>query len=691
MIRLNENTNQTLKSHNVVIVMITVTCFGAMVECITQGWEFWVAPLIGGGIIASWVIHVNHYNTPKFRENFYIIYCMLVSFYHGVHDSSFFDVIVISVLLMVTAAVLKRKEFMPFILIEFFIIMISQLIILGINGGLVFDSLTVSRIVLHFVVELCVYSALIEMLNSLGRVEDNLDVWQKSEENEKTGMEDFLANISHELRTPVNVISGMSTLILKKEDRDDVKSIREAGLRLSHQIEDIQDYTEIQRGNAILEEDKYMITSILNDIVSNFNMMNIRKDMEFVIDLDPEVPAMMKGDVKKINKIIIHLLENAFKFSRRGGVYLRVTGIKREYGENLIIEVTDTGIGMTDRDKDKVSKGSYQSNRKRNRSTGGIGLGLSIVYGFTRLMNGFVSIDAVRGKGTTVRVSIVQEILDPTPCLLADSKQFMSVAFHVALDRFKVPRVREFYKDMASNLAKGLRVNLYSAPTIKELNKLLASGNITHVFMGQVEYRNNSKFFDDLAETGLTVAVAGDYGFKTNIGSKVIVIPKPLYGFPVTKILNGEKETSELLQGNQEKGLDLSGVRALIVDDEPMNLVVATGLFREYDMVIDTAESGKESLYKFENNNYDVIFMDHMMPEMDGVETMKRLRLYADQTGKHFKIIALTANAMSGAREMFLKEGFDGFISKPININDFERVMSRVMYDRRFDNNGGNR
>ena len=110
-----------------------------------------------------------------------------------------------------------------------------------------------------------------------------------------------------------------------------------------------------------------------------------------------------------------------------------------------------------------------------------------------------------------------------------------------------------------------------------------------------------------------------------------------------------------------------------------MNLVVAKGLFSEYNMIVDTAESGKEALEKYEKYDYDLVFMDHMMPEMDGIEAMKRIRDIARRQGKTARVIALTANAISGAREMFMREGFDGFISKPVNTNDFERTVKRVL------------
>ena len=124
---------------------------------------------------------------------------------------------------------------------------------------------------------------------------------------------------------------------------------------------------------------------------------------------------------------------------------------------------------------------------------------------------------------------------------------------------------------------------------------------------------------------------------------------------------------------------EFDGLRALVVDDEPMNLVVATGIMKNYKIVTDIANSGKEAIQKISENHYDVVFMDHMMPEMDGVEAMKAIKQIAHDSGKDIKVIALTANAVAGAREMFTREGFDGFISKPINISDFEKVMIKIL------------
>ncbi len=636
-------------------------------------------PLIIGGLVALWVIHVAQIGTWTSRENYYLIYSMLVAFYHGVHSTSFFDIIAVSTLLMATFSMVRRREFLALLLGEFFILMGIQTVMTFVIDGTKTDSLTVFRIIFHCVVAVGVYKGLNDALKNNRRDRDELEVMYKEQQASREETEDFLVNISHELRTPVNVINGMSGLILKKEDREDVVSIRDAGLRLSGQIEDIQDYSEIQRGDVILEEEKYTITSLLNDIISNYQVAKPDKNVDLIVDLDPNVPAMMRGDAGKISRVILHLLDNAFKFTDCGGVYLKVSAIKRSYGVNLIIEVTDTGMGMGKLDIERISNGVYQANAKRNRNTGGIGLGLSIVYGFVRKMNGFVNIDSRKGEGTTVRVSLAQSVIDPSPCLSVDREEFTSVAFHVIPDKYETSKVRDFYRLMAATMASGLRMNLYSAADRSELDRLIQKGDITHVFMGEEEYGLSPDYFDDLAEKGITVAVSARKDFKVSVGSRVIVMPKPLYGCPVVKVLNGDVGGSLIPGAENERRPMLEGIRALVVDDEPMNLVVATGIFREYKMHIDTAASGKEAIEKYRKNDYDIVFMDHMMPEMDGVEAMKRLKELASDQGRVLRIIALTANAISGARERFLHEGFDEFISKPIHINEFERTVSKVL------------
>lgn len=665
-----------IKIHRMVIAFITIAFMALFAESILMSWELWTLPILVLGIVGIWALHITQRVEERYREIVYLAYAMFEAFFHGVHETSFFDVAVVMLMMLIVFSLLENLTMLKLILAEFFVVFALQIMLAARHQTVPFDPLNISRMALHITVMTCAYMLCRSNVNERLRAAKLLADKDRAIENYDRDMEDFLSNISHELRTPINVVGGMSSLLIKKGAGAEAEAVREAGVRLAYQVEDIQDLTEIRRGEMVVEEETYMITSLIHDIVSNLRRYEGAERLEFIVDMDTRVPAMMRGDVRKLHKILRHLLDNAMKFTRRGGVYIRVYATAKEYGVNLCFELTDTGCGMTRKDVGAAARGFYQANKRRDRSTGGVGLGLPIVYGLAHAMGGFVKIESERDKGTTVRVTIPQKVVSAEPCLKLGSSFRGDILFHVRSEKYKVPQIREFYRNMAVHLAKGLGCALYSAESAQDVERLLKKLDVTYIFMGQEEYEADPAYFDALSRR-IAVVVSARSGFRTSAGSRVIVMPKPLYGLPVTQILNGENSVGDALSDGAKPVF--SGVRALVVDDEPMNLVVATGVFRDYKMLTDTALGGAEAIEKFRRADYDVIFMDHMMPEMDGVEAMKRLREAAAELKRSPVIIALTANAVSGAREMFLREGFDGFIAKPIDINDFEWVMKRVL------------
>ncbi len=667
-----------IRKERIMISIITLAAISLILQNFFAGWEFWVPAIVITGTIVLWWFHITQKTTAYARVVMCFAYASFLAFYHGVHSSSFFDVSVVITLFLAVFTVADRILMLNLIFIEYMIIMGIQFGFLYMDGKDSLNASSTMKIVFLIGTVFIMYIFSRFTVNTRVSERDSIERWKESVKANDLDMEDFLSNISHELRTPVNVISGMTTLLQKKHEDVELQSIQEAGIRLAHQIEDIQDYTEIKRGEIVLEDENYMVISLMNDVVSNYGMVCKKEGLELVVDVAPDIPTMLAGDIQKLHKIFRHLLDNAIKFTRRGGIFIKVFSTPQEYGVNLTIVITDTGIGMTRADISGVSKGMYQANKKRNRSTGGIGIGLPIVYGFVHKMGGFVQINSEKRRGTTVRISIPQRVTDPVPSLSVGNAERYDVLFYLRPEKFKVPEVRDFYRSMEVDLATGLGTKLYLAGERRELEHIIKEHEITHIFAGWEEYTADKDILDELSEKKCRVVVAADPGLRVNVPGRISVIQKPVYAFPVVRILNGEEGVIGCDDGDDAR-LVFTGVRALIVDDEPMNLVVASGLVRGYGMSADTAESGKEAIKKYENSEYDIIFMDHMMPEMDGVETMKRIRQSATQSGRIPIVVALTANALSGAREMFAKEGFDGFIAKPIDIGVFEHVMKRVL------------
>lgn len=678
-----------LRTDLTIVIILSIACMGLIGESVLENWEFWMGPLLFLGITGAWVFHITQYSTSIFRETYYLAYGMVAAFFHGVHETSFFDIVVVFVLLMLTFTLLDNVRYIRLIISEYVIVMMIQFMLAFRTGMVVFDPLNLSRILLHLISAVVAFLICQKVITDRQALNNRL--MQKNQEIEASDidMENFLTNISHELRTPVNVVNGMSTLILQKEDSHEVMAIRDAGLRMSHQIEDIQDYTEIDRREVVLEMENYMITSLVNDVVAGLGFRDTTKLPEIIVDLDATVPVKLYGDYKKLQKILRHLIDNAIKFTHRGGIYIRIVTFARDYGVNLSIEVRDTGVGMSKAEIDNASEGLYQANKERNRNAGGIGLGLNIVSGFVHKMDGFVKIESEPGVGTKVRVSIPQSVIDPRPCISMDKANVASIIIHIGKKRFSVAQVRDFYKFMAGNLAEGVDCDIYPSSFIRDIEKVRSQVEVSHIFTLREEYFEDKQYFDEISKTGIVVAVATEDYFEVAQDSRVILMNKPLYGYTISKIINDGHDDVQYTKKEEKEKPHYNNVKALIVDDEPMNLVVATGLFRDYGMITDTADSGIEAVEKYAQNEYDIIFMDHMMPVMDGVEAMKQIRKKG--RGAHQLIVALTANAVSGAREMFISEGFDGFIAKPINVNDFERVMKRLLGDSFVSNNGGGR
>ena len=668
---------QDVRRERIILSIVSVAFVMCAVQNYIGGWEFWVPPLCFGVTAALWWVHVTQRASYNARIYMYFAFSAFLCFYHGMQESSLYDVSVAFMLFIVVYTSLNRMRMINLILIEYCVVMAIQFAFLYRNKEVNMTPFTIVKIIFHIGSFLTLYMFCRLSVSRRLAEQDRVEKWRDTVKENEHDMQDFLSNISHEFRTPVNVISGMTSLLKKSYERNELDSIEKAGIHLSHLIEDIQDYTELKRGELVLEESEYMCSSLINDVVANYRSMDNGKNLEFIVNLSPKTPSVLKGDVQKLHKLLRHLIDNAVKFTKRGGIYIKVFPVKTDYGINLTIEVIDTGVGMTRAAMAKVAGGMYQANKKRNRSTGGIGIGLPIVYGIVHKMGGFVKIDSTKGHGTTVRLSIPQKVIDDTPCMSVKEGMARDVVFYMRPEKYVVPELREFYSNMAIDLAKGLKMHLYSAQDPRELKRLIDDLDVTHIFIGQEEYEAEREYFDKLASNGYTVAVSSDMDFSVSKGSSVIMLPKPLYGYPAVRLINGDYASAS--DSDLTGKVRFAKVKALIVDDEPMNLVVAQGLFKEYGMDIDTADSGKEAIEKYVLGDYDVVFMDHMMPEMDGVEAMKRLRLIAKDSDRKLIVIALTANALSGAKEMFMNEGFDGFIAKPVDIGQFERVMKRVL------------
>ncbi len=666
-------TNALFKSsHMTILVCYTIFAFLLAGESAILGWEMWAVLLIVIGVLLSWMIHIQQKLTEEQRLWVYSILIMGSFFFYGIHPTSAFDIAAVMSVLMTIYTMTAIKPLITMCQVTYFITFFYSLYNLY-QTGEPFDSLIITRAMLHV--------ALMLTAGFVARV--IIDKWDEDVLHSQdeivmlrdatTRLNDFLANVSHEIRTPINAVVGLAGVCREKvkddEVQSDLSSIQEAGRRVAEQISDILDYSEIDSKRLTTNTENYMISSVLHDLVTQMRPYK-RDDIELIIDVAPSVPAVMNTDVGKLKKILWHLLMNGIKYTKEGGVYVRIDSVEKEYGINLGIEVRDTGIGMTPEEAERVTEGFYQANSGRDRSSSGLGLGMSIVKGFVASLGGFMMVESELGKGTCVRVSLPQKVIDSSGCMSLINKDRLCIGAFLQFEKYSSPEVREYYNRMVRNIVVGLGVQMHWASNVENLKKLGSSVEMTHLFVAEEEYAMAPEYIEALAKK-MIVTVVANKSFSLPTDSKARVMEKPFYCFPVTQVLNMNYEDLH----REERRMRLPDVKVLVVDDEVMNLTVAKGIFKQYRMTVKTAASGQESIDMCSKEDFDIVFMDHMMPGMDGVEAMKRIR----EVKKEQPVVALTANAVSTAREMFIREGFDGFVAKPIELVDLERVMKSVL------------
>lgn len=665
-------------AHLTILLVCTVLIIVLTGESFLLGWDKGALLLLWIGLVLCWGIHVTETLSEEIRLFCFFGFSMLAFFFYGIHETSIYDLAPVMISVIILYSFTERYSIIRLcVAVYFFTMAYDFLFVTG--DHLEVSSLMITRTLLHLLlVYLAGYMTKVAIRRrSRERGLNKERIAELEMNNQRT--EDFLTNVSHELRTPINAVTGITAVMLKNEEdgekRKDLHAIQTAGQRLFGQIGDILDYTEVDTGKIQVSEENYMVSSLINDLIVSNRLKKGDRKLDLIFDVDAAIPSVLLGDEKKIKKILEHLIDNAYKFTSEGGIYVRMYALPKEYGINLCIQVSDTGMGIPREELERISERFYQSNAGRNRKAGGLGLGLPIVYGMVSAMEGFIQIESTPGTGTVVSVSIPQKVMDGEPGMVLRNREKLCLACYLRPETCESPEVRSYYNETISHMVQGLEMPLHRVFHMEELKKLISVYPLTHLFLGGPEYLENAAYMENL-DPEIQIVAMVDEDFPVPQKSRVKFIHKPFYTLPLVNILNEETQADALYK---DKSMICPGIRVLVVDDEPMNLMVAEGIFKDYQMSVLKAESGRKAIELCERKEFDLIFLDHMMPEMDGVETLKRLRkTYAD-TGRVPTVIAFTANAVSGAREMFLREGFDEFISKPIERVELERILRKVL------------
>ncbi len=417
--------------HLLLASIVSVVSIVLIIITIVMEWEIWMVPLVVFGGFSVWCLHIGKVGSEMLYENLCAGVMMVEFFFFGVHSDSLFDLSAVACMMVIVFSLFDRHLLLYILEGLYLMDLLYHLLWLHtITSGM-----SVSNVVsLVLGIVLMTGTVLIARYKINMRKEVKKSYVRAFTELETAERQNtvFLSNVSHELRTPINMVLGISEVILEKnicpEIRSDMHSIQLAGKRLSSQINNMLDYTEILEGTLTPAREEYMITSVLNDVITMVSMQNSGHQLEMVFDIDPKIPSVLIGDAEKISHVLKILVENSVKFTETGGINICIEFRRESYGINLLIDICDTGIGMTDSQLTQVYDEFYQADTGSQRLAGGLGLGIPIARGLLHAMGGFIHFESENQGGLQAHITLPQEVADNTPSLTISNAEEICIA-----------------------------------------------------------------------------------------------------------------------------------------------------------------------------------------------------------------------------------------------------------------------